>query len=121
LTAGQPSLRESVALDGGPAIASGPNVHPVMERWLLEVADRWEIPHQREFIPGRSGTDAWAIQVARSGIPTGLLSIPLRYMHTVVELLTVGDVERTGRLLAAFVASLDEMAAGELGLREVSA
>jgi len=112
---------ESVAFDAGPAIAFGPNVHPVMGRRLRDVADQWEIPYQQEFIPGRSGTDAWAIQVTRSGVPTGLLSIPLRYMHTAVELLTVADVQRTARLLAAFAASLDEAAAGELGLKEVSA
>lgn len=112
---------ESVALDGGPAIAWGPNVHPAMARRLRAVADQWEIPHQQEFVPGHSGTDAWAIQVARSGVPTAVLSIPLRYMHTAVELLSVRDLERAGRLLAAFAASLDESAAAELGLvREVS-
>ncbi len=113
---------ESIALDGGPAIAWGANAHPVMARRLGEVAEAWEIPHQQEFIPGRSGTDAWALQVTRSGVPTAVVSIPLRYMHTVVELLTVRDLERTGRLLAAFAASLDEGTAQEMGLaKEVSA
>jgi putative aminopeptidase FrvX len=58
-------------------------------------------------VPGRSGTDAWAIQVTREGIPTALLSIPLRYMHTSVETLSLKDVERTGRLMAGFVGRLD--------------
>ena len=59
-----------------------------------------------EPVPGRSGTDAWAIQVAREGIPTALLGIPIRYMHQPVETLDLRDVERAGRLLAAFVDSL---------------
>jgi endoglucanase len=67
-----------------------------------------EIPYQVEPVPGRSGTDAWAIQVTREGIPTALLSIPLRYMHTSVEVLSLKDVERTGRLLAGFIGRLDE-------------
>jgi endoglucanase len=58
-------------------------------------------------MPGRSGTDAWAIQVSREGVPTALLSIPIRYMHQPVETLDVLDVERTGRLLAAFIAGLE--------------
>jgi endoglucanase len=58
-------------------------------------------------IPGRSGTDAWAIQVTRDGVPTALVSIPVRYMHQPVETLAAQDVERAGRLLAAFVAELE--------------
>ena len=58
-------------------------------------------------MPGRSGTDARAIQVTREGIPTALLSIPLRYMHQPVETLDIRDVERGARLLAHFVAGLE--------------
>jgi putative aminopeptidase FrvX len=54
------------------------------------------------------GADANAIQISREGIPAALLSIPLRNMHTPVETVAVKDVERTGRLLAAFIARLDE-------------
>jgi endoglucanase len=66
------------------------------------------MPYQVEPLPGRSGTDAWAIQVTREGIPTALLSIPLRYMHTSVETVSLKDVGRTGRLMAGFIARLDE-------------
>ena len=69
---------------------------------------RGAVPFQVEISPGRTGTDAWAIQVTQDGIPTGLLSIPLRSMHTPIETLSVKDVARTGRLLAHFIASLDE-------------
>ena len=107
---------ETVELEKGPAVALGPNVHPLMHERLVDVAKSEEIPYQVEPIPGRSGTGAWAIQVSREGVPTALLSIPLRYMHTTVETLCLKDVERTGRLLAHFIASLDEEFAASLGL-----
>ncbi len=99
---------ETVDMGKGPAIAFGPNIHPRLHQALIETAKEAEIPYQIEAIPGRSGTDAWAIQVAREGIPTALLSIPLRYMHTAVETIVLKDIERTGRLLAGFIAGLDE-------------
>ena len=99
---------ETVEMGKGPAIAFGPNVHPKLYETLVEVAQELEIPYQVEPIPGRSGTDAWAIQVTREGIPTALLSIPLRYMHTSVETVSLKDVERTGRLMAGFIVGLDE-------------
>ncbi len=105
----------TLPLGGGPSIALGPNFHPKLVERLKTVAEDREIPYQMDPIPGRSGTDAWAIQVTREGVPTALVSIPLRYMHQPVETLAVEDVERAGRLLAAFVADseaslLDEMA-----------
>ena len=102
------SEAESVSIGKGPAIGFGPNIHPKLHQTLAEVAKELEIPYQVEPIPGGSGTDAWAIQVTREGIPTALLSIPLRYMHTSVETLSLKDVERTGRLMAGFIGRLDE-------------
>jgi endoglucanase len=58
-------------------------------------------------MPAQSGTDAWAIQVALQGIPTALFSLPIRNMHSAVETIDLADIERTGRLLAHFIASLD--------------
>ena len=91
----------------GPAIAIGPNIHPELVKRLREVADGQEIPYHVEPVPGGSGTDAWAIQVAREGVPTALVGLPTRYMHQPIEMLAAQDVERAGRLLAAFVTSLD--------------
>jgi endoglucanase len=108
---------DTVKVGGGPAIAFGPNIHPLMYSRLLEVARSYEIAHQIHPIPGRSGTDAWAIQVTREGIPTALVSIPLRYMHTSVETLALKDLERVGRLLAVFIAGLDTAFAERLGLK----
>jgi len=102
------SEAETIEMGKGPAIAFGPNIHPKLYQALVEVARDLEIPYQVEPIPGPSGTDAWAIQVTREGIPTALLSIPLRYMHTSVETVSLKDIERTGRLMAGFIGRLDE-------------
>ena len=110
------SENESVNMDGGPAVARGPNIHPLMFERLTDTARKVELPYQVEVAAGATGTDAWAIQVARQGIPTALLSIPLRYMHTSVETACMKDIVRTGRLMALFIAGLDEAFATELGL-----
>ena len=102
------SEAETVEMGKGPAIAFGPNVHPRLYEALVEAAQELEIPYQVEPVPGRSGTDAWAIQVTREGIPTALLGIPVRHMHTSVETVSLKDVERTGRLMAGFIGKLGE-------------
>jgi putative aminopeptidase FrvX len=99
---------------GGVSIALGANFHPRLFDKLVEVAKEYEIKHQLDVIPARSGTDAWAIQVAREGVPTALLSIPIRNMHSPVETLQLKDVARAGRLLAQFIASLDDDFMGEM-------
>ena len=106
----QPGVTEAdlaFALGDGPTIAVGPNAHPALVARLKAVAEAHEIPYEIEAIPGRSGTDAWAIQVSREGVPTALVSVPTRYLHQPVEMLAVQDIERAGRLLAAFVAGLE--------------
>ena len=94
-------------LGDGPVILVGANFHSGIVTRMKEVAETHEIPYQLEPVPGRSGTDAWAIQVAREGVPTGLICVPVRYMHQPVETLDVQDAERAGRLLAAFVIGLE--------------
>lgn len=94
-------------LDEGPALGFGPNVHPGIYEALKSAAETLELtvhddPHSRA-----SGTDAFGLQIARAGIPTGLVSIPLRYMHTMVETVALKDVQRAGRLLGEFAAQLD--------------
>jgi putative aminopeptidase FrvX len=92
----------------GPTISVGPNIHPHVAQRLVDAAKQLEMDFQMDPIPGPSGTDGWATQIAREGIPTGLVGIPLRYMHTPVETVMVKDVERAGRLLAEFICGLDE-------------
>jgi endoglucanase len=108
--ADQPGTTEvnQVPLNGGPGIAMGPNIHPKVHAKLVEVAGAHEIPYKVTAYAGATGTDAWAIQVTAEGIPTGLLDLPLRYMHTSVETLSITDLERTARLLAHFAAALDD-------------
>ncbi|MBU0490951.1 MAG: M42 family metallopeptidase [Chloroflexi bacterium] len=99
---------QTMKVDGGPAIGLGPNFAPALFDRVVKTAQAHEIPHQIEPAPWVGGTDAVAIQVAREGIPTSLLSIPLRYMHTVVETVALADIERTARLLAHVIAELTD-------------
>ncbi|HEX7588639.1 MAG TPA: M42 family metallopeptidase [Anaerolineae bacterium] len=114
--ADQPNTTEvnAVPLDDGMGIARGPNIHPAVHQRLVEVAKANEIPFKVTAYSGATGTNAWAIQIVREGIPTGLIDIPLRYMHTSVEMLSVNDLERIGRLMAYFCASLDDKILNEL-------
>ena len=88
-------------------IGRGSTLSPKVFELLVETAEEAGI----EYSIGASGrgtsTDADAIQISRSGIPTGLVSIPLRYMHSPVELVDLGDVEATVELIVAFAGRLD--------------
>jgi endoglucanase len=97
-----------VKLNSGPVIALGPSNHPALRERLLAICRDLELKYQSEMMPGGAGTDAYAIEISREGIPTILISIPSRYMHSPVEVVHPKDVERAGRLMAHFIASLDE-------------
>lgn len=107
--ASMPGLPEHKVLKmgGGPAIAFGPHVHPEIYGKLKQVAEERNISYQVEPTTRPGGTDAFAMQVTRSGVATGLISVPLRYMHTSVETLALDDVKKSGQLLANFVAAVD--------------
>ncbi|HSO11406.1 MAG TPA: hypothetical protein VLT51_03450 [Anaerolineales bacterium] len=91
----------------GVGLCIGPNMHPFLHKRLKEVADKFEIPWFLDVTPAHSGTDAYPMQTTMEGIPTALVEYPLRYMHTTVEAVSVKDIQRAGRLLAEFVASLE--------------
>jgi len=93
-------------LGKGPTISMGPNIHPALQKAMKELAEKIEIPHALEYTPTHTGTDGWATQVSAEGIPTLVLGIPLRYMHTAVEMVALKDIQRAGRLMAEFIASL---------------
>jgi putative aminopeptidase FrvX len=95
-------------LGKGPTIGCGPNFHPKLQEALVETAKALEMGYSLEPAARPPGTDAAAMQISREGIPVALISIPQRNMHTPVETIAVKDVERAGRLLAAFIARLDE-------------
>ena len=91
---------------GGAVITCGPNIHPSIFDMLKGLADRNSIKYLIDVDGGNTGTDAWEIQVVREGVPTGLLSIPLKYMHTPVETISVSDAEAVRDLLVAFIKEL---------------
>lgn len=90
----------------GPMIARGANINPRVFELLVAVAERESIPYQVASAARGTGTDANVMQTSRGGMATGLLSVPLRYMHTPNELLSLDDLENTARLLAAFCRAL---------------
>ncbi|OBR91353.1 putative aminopeptidase YsdC [Clostridium ragsdalei P11] len=95
-------------LGAGPVICIGPNIHTKIKNRIIQTADKYNIPYQIEVEPGNTGTDAWDIQTAEGGIPTLLISIPIKYMHTSVEVVNLKDIKNTGRLLARFIQELKE-------------
>jgi endoglucanase len=101
-------------LGGGPTLDLGPNVHPGMLAGLQDAAKALEMKVHISTHSRYSGTDAFGLQVAREGIPTGLIGIPLRYMHTPVESIDMADVERSGRIMGEFAARLDDKFLGKL-------
>lgn len=104
---GQPE-HKVFPLGAGVTLGRGPTVHPGLFREFEQAARRAEIPFCIEVMPGRTQTDADAMQVAAEGIPTMLVGIPLRYMHSPLEVVALRDVRRAGQLLAEICATLDE-------------
>ena len=94
-------------MNKGASLGWGPNVHPAIHNAIKAVAEKLDIPFQFELMPRHSGTDAFALQVVAEGIPTMVVGIPLRYMHTPVESVAFKDIERAGHLLAEFIARLE--------------
>jgi endoglucanase len=95
-----------VTLGGGPSITHGTANHPVMVQRLIEIAGERGIPLQHEASSRHTGTDTDSIFTVRGGIPCALISLPLRYMHSIVEMADFEDVENVIRLMTAFVQSV---------------
>jgi putative aminopeptidase FrvX len=94
-------------LGSGVVITRGSTLNPALVELLCEVAEAEKIPFTLEASARATGTDADAVHISRGGIPTGLLSIPLRYMHSPVELVQLDDVQACARLIAAVAMRLD--------------
>jgi putative aminopeptidase FrvX len=88
-----------IATGKGPVIGRGPNFHPPLVRKLCEIAKREDIPFQDEVEARPGGTDAYYLQITRTGVCTAGISIPLRYMHSPVEVMSVKDVYRGSKLM----------------------
>lgn len=95
-----------VALGSGPVIVRGPNMNPVVVERLIGLAQKLEMPHQLTASGKAQPNDSNALQISRAGVATGLVSIPNRYMHSAVEMISLEDIDRAADLLAEFVASL---------------
>ena len=97
-------------LGGGPAIGVGPNMTRWMTERMIAKAREHSIPYQLEIMSGHTGTNGWEMQISREGVATSVLSLPLKYMHTPVETLSLADMEGVAQLLAAFVEHLGKEA-----------
>ena len=97
-----------INIGGGPVIARGPNINPKVFNLLIDVAKGEKIPYQVEAISRGTGTDANVIQLTKAGVAAGLVSIPLRYMHTPVELISLRDLENTSKLLKSFILRINK-------------
>ncbi len=97
-----------VSLGKGPVIARGPNMNPKVVELLIECAEAHSIPFQLVAEGRATGTDANAIQINRAGVATALVSVPNRYMHSPVEMISLDDIDRAADLLARFAERLTE-------------
>jgi endoglucanase len=95
------------AMDSGPVIARGTTLHPRIFELLYETAEQEGIAFTIESIGKNTGTDADAIHISRAGVPTGLVSVPCRYMHSPVEMVSLQDIDAAARLIAAFAQRLE--------------
>lgn len=93
---------------GGPVLSRGSAAHSMVFERLAEVAEAEGIPYSIQASPRATRTDADGIHLTRAGVPTGLVSVPNRYMHSPNEVVSMSDLENTARLLAAFVRTLGD-------------
>jgi endoglucanase len=96
-----------IKLGGGPVIYRGPNMNPVVVERLRAAADSANIDIQWGASGRGTGTDANAIQLCRAGVAAGLISVPNRYMHSAVEMISLEDIDRAADLLAEFAAGIE--------------
>jgi endoglucanase len=90
-----------VKLGKGPILSRGANINPPLFDLLSSTAEREGIDVQYTGIPRASGTDANVMQISRGGVATALVKLPLRYMHTPVEVISLSDLEHAVRLIVA--------------------
>ena len=96
-------LKGEVSLGKGPVLYKGANINPVIGSMLIETSEELGIPHQVRAAAGPTATDARAIQLIRGGVATALISIPLRYMHTSGEIVSLNDAESIVKLLVEVI------------------
>jgi endoglucanase len=102
-----PDDEGKILLGGGPTISRGPSIHPDVFELLHDTAEAEGIPFAVEVTRGTTWTDADAVYLSRSGVATGLVSVPLRYMHSPIETIDLDDIERAVQLIVAFAFRLE--------------
>jgi endoglucanase len=102
-----PDDEGKIVLGGGPSLTRGPSIHPDVFELLHDTAEAEGIPFTLEVSRGHTNTDADAVYISRRGVATGLVSIPLRYMHSPIETADLDDVEQAVRLIVAFALKLE--------------
>lgn len=100
------AMHGDIRIGAGPTVTHGGSNHPVLVERLEKIAQKQKISIQHEAVSSSSGTDTDAIFWTRGGIPSALVSLPNRYMHSPVELVSLNDLEAIPKLLAAFCLSL---------------
>lgn len=93
------NIEGEIKCGGGPSITYGPAVHNILRDLIIKTAQKEKIPHQLHAVSRSTGTDTDAFAYANDGTPSALISIPLRYMHTTVEMIKKDDVEHTIQLI----------------------
>jgi putative aminopeptidase FrvX len=99
---GDPARHGLLAIGKGPSVSRGPNINPVVFDLLAAAARDEQIPYQVSVFSKVTPTDANALQVSRGGVPAGLVGVPIRYMHTPSETVSLADLEGCARLVAAY-------------------
>ncbi|MCQ2552638.1 MAG: M20/M25/M40 family metallo-hydrolase [Clostridia bacterium] len=102
ITPDMQSEAQGFELGKGPSLSVGPNISRIVGKQMEKVAKDNGIPYHIEVQPGRTGTDAWAMQIVKEGVATGLIGLPLKYMHTPVETVSIKDIEYCAQLVAAY-------------------
>lgn len=91
---------------GGAAIGVGPNMTWTLTDRMVEKAKAKKLPYQLEVMSGSTGTNGWYMQTCLEGIPTSVVSLPLKYMHSPIEVVALEDMEHIAQLLSAFAVDL---------------
>jgi len=93
------NIEGEIRCGNGPSITYGPAVHNILRDLIIKTAKKNDIPHQLHAVSRSTGTDTDAFAYSNDGTPSALISIPLRYMHTTVEMIKKDDVENTIQLI----------------------
>lgn len=96
-----------IRLGGGPVVQRGPNVNPEVFTQLKKVGEAADVPMQWAALNRGASNDGNALQLTRAGVATGIVGVPLRYMHSAVEVISLDDIDHSADLLAEFVLSLE--------------